>query len=125
MLAKTIDFEKLAAKKLNIPVLPTVKEGEHFAGILEEILQRELPDKRTKVLKMKNFYRMRDPRKPAGSEKFLVIGDAGLDTMIFNSAIKVGDCFIARKGSKKDIGGGQSVNTWDIFSVTSEELKGL
>lgn len=51
-------------------------------------------------------------------EKFIIFEDGGLRNALANAMIKDGDYIRLEKGKKTDLGGGRTVNSWDVFTVT-------
>lgn len=48
-------------------------------------------------------------------ERIIVFQDAGLKSAMQNAMIKQGDFVVIEKKAKTDLGGGRSVNQYDIF----------
>lgn len=54
--------------------------------------------------------------KPDGT-KFIIFEDGGLRNCLANAMVKEGDHILIKKLEKTDLGGGRTVNQYDIFQV--------
>lgn len=56
----------------------------------------------------------------ATGERIKCLADAGLRTALEDAMVQSGDWFKAVKGEKMNIGGGRTMNQWDIFQFAEE-----
>lgn len=107
--------QEYTRKKLVVPDMLKIKTGEKFRGVFLKKETIEVMDKKTGELK--GVPRLTFLRNPNSEEKFFFLADRGLITALSWCDVKEGDFIEVEKLDKKDIGGGRTVNQYDIYQL--------
>lgn len=97
-------------RKISTDVLK-LEPGDKIEGIYLDQNERPWADKTTGEAKTITALLFEKDNK----ERVIVFQDAGLKSAMQNAMIKVGDHVVIEKKAKTDLGGGRSVNQYDIF----------
>lgn len=106
-------------KKLNATVVSAAKMavGEELTGTFIELTERpwQEVDKETGEVTEKHI-----PQALFEGEhgaRTILMGNAGLKNALLNAGVKKGDKIAVVKMPKSDLGGGRTVNNFDIFAL--------
>jgi hypothetical protein len=110
-MARTL--KKKSVTEINLSKEPV---GFKFGGILCETITKPfqtVSDKGEIEEKQLHFVVVENEET---KERIAALADAGLRSGLEMASIKQGDYFEAVKLPKRDIGGGRTMNTWDVFA---------
>lgn len=111
-----VEEKEYSRKKLVVPDMLKVKAGEKFRGVYLKKENIEVLDKKTGELKP--VPRLTFQRAPNSEAKFFLLADKGLMTALSWCDVKEGDFIEVEKLEKKDIGGGRTVNQYDVYQLS-------
>ena len=108
---------KLNWKKADVEPLK-LKAGDEFIGTLTAITDKEHTDKLTgEVAMLKNYhFTMLDGEGREVSQKVFT-ADAGFKNLLYMAKVEIGETIRVIKNAKKDIGGGRTVNAYELFRL--------
>lgn len=113
----TRTLKKVSAAEIKLSDKPVGFEFDgKFVGISQKAHQAL--DKESGEVVEKTLHMMIVEASNGERTKFLA--DAGLRGALEDCLIQPGDWFKAVKGAKRDIGGGRTMNQWDIFQYAEE-----
>lgn len=103
--------------KLNAEV-KELEIGQTFIGLFQGQSERNWTDKKTgetKVIKQYHFKEMNEDG--AIVAPVILFADSGMQSACNSALLKDGDIIKLVKGDKTDLGGGRSMNTYEVFKA--------
>lgn len=102
-------------KKISVPIIKIGDDGL-LRGVLLGTRTTDIMDKETGELKEVSVL-MFSP-EPESDERFQMLADRGLVNALKWADVKDGDFIEVQKLEKKDLGGGKTVNQYDVFQLS-------